>query len=316
MDETQGTEEPEVAIDGLQKSLDELLQVADATELSKAYGGVSVEHSGHYDESGKVGGGLAGGGDIGGLDDMMIAKMSEAGVPAGLIADFAAFMTGKQEDDEDEDEEEMEGKYSAEYAEYSEANQPQPEPMSKAIDELRAPAEDGSTDIADAVDVSPFLETLTMRVAEQIDGIRKSVAEGHGTQHNVNAHLAAALHQMGGLMKSQQAVIGELGARLGMIERQPAQPRGATSLTGAQAMAKSLPGEAGGNGEQLSKSEVLSTLTYMNLEKSIKQINGRPTYELACLADGGAPMDEGTVNAVRTFLRTHPHEADAARNYA
>ena len=53
----------------------------------------------------------------------------------------------------------------------------------------------------------------------------------------------------------------------------------------------------------------------MNLEKGIKQINGQPTYELACMYDGGAPIDGRVVEAVSTFLATHPHEAEQARNY-
>jgi hypothetical protein len=312
-DETQGNE-PEVSVDGLQKSLDELLEAADATELSKAYGGVSVEHSGRYDEDGKGGGGLAGAGDVGGLDDLMIAKMSDAGLPAGLIADFAAFMA--KEDDDEDDDEDVEinvgkmggGDY---YRSDDAADEEEPaEPIQKALDTFRE-----DPDIADAVDVSPFLEALTTRTADQLDVISKSHHVFQASQNEVNRHLAVALNEMGQLVKSQEAVIYELGARLGMIERQPVAPRGATTLQGAQALAKSLPGELGGNEGSLVKSELVSTLTYMNLEKGIKHVNGRSTNELACMYDGGAAADPSVVEAVRTFLRTHPHEADAARNY-
>jgi hypothetical protein len=301
-EETQGTE-PEIGLDGLQKSLDELVQVADATEqVSKGYGGVSVEHSGRMDEDGKGGGGQAGSGDVGSLDNMMIAKMTEAGIPAGVISAFTAFL--KKDDEEEEEEEESEKSLDA---------QPEhEEPIAKSMDEFRE-----DPDLADAVDVSPFLEALTARTADQLDGIRKSAHVFQTSQNEVNRHLAAAVHQVGSLIKSQAAVIDHLGQRLGLVERTPAQPKGVTTRTRAEAMSKSMPGEAGGGDEmQLKKSEVLSALTYMNLEKGIKQVNGRPTYELACMYDGGAPLDDGTVKAVRSFLRANPHEADAARSYA
>jgi hypothetical protein len=308
------THEPELDLDGLEKSLDELVSVADATELHKAYGGTSVEYSGRYDEDGKGGGGQAGGGDVGGLDDMMIAKMSDAGIPAGLIAEFAAFMEGDEEEEEEEEESGKMGEYEGggeSYYRSEDANADNSDDLRKALDEFRQ-----DSDIADAIDVSPFLEALVSRTADQMDAIRKSHDGFEAQQAQLNKHLAVAVHQVGTMLKSQTAVIHELASRLGMVERQPAQPRGATTLTGAQAMAKSMPGEALGGGDRLSKSEALATLSYMNLEKGIKQINGRPTFELVCMYDGGAPIDGQVVSAVETFLRTHPHEADAARNYA
>ncbi len=292
--------EAELDLDALQKSLDELVSVADATELHKAYGGTSVEYSGRYDEDGKGGGGGADKGDVGGLDDMMIAKMSDAGIPPNIIGDFLAFMDGDDEEEEEKEEAEK-------------SDPPPVEELQKALDDFKE-----SPNIADAVDVSPFLEDLVGKIAGQFDSIRKSEHDFQGHQGDMNRHLAVALHQIGTLAKSQQVVINELGSRLGLVERQPAapQPRGATSLHAAQAMTKSMPNELGAGGAELAKSELLSTLTYMNLVKGIKQVNGQPTYELACMYDGGAPVDGRVIETVKTFLATHPHEADQARTYA
>ena len=71
-------EQGEVELGGITATLDELVKAADATEIVKAYGGTNVEWSGHVDERGKVAGGGAGGGDVGGLDDMMIGKMAQS----------------------------------------------------------------------------------------------------------------------------------------------------------------------------------------------------------------------------------------------
>lgn len=300
-----------VDVDGLEASLQDLIKAADATDLAKAYGGTSVEYSGRHDEDGKGGGGGAEASDIGGLDDMMIGKLTEAGIPADVIAEFGAFMSAKQEEGEEEEEEEEEGEEEEPAAKMGgKVPHDRPVPgMGKSMDALRQDA-----DIGDAVDVSPFLEALTARMAEQLDNVRKSHASFQSNQAGVNRAQAAALYQMGTLMKSQTEVISELGRRLGIVERVPAPQRGATTTPMARALAKSMPGEAGVGGEALSKSELVSTLTYMNLEKSIRDINGRKTGELAMLADSGS-IDEETVAAARHFLMTHPNEAQVAKQY-
>lgn len=296
-----------VTLEAMEKSLQDLLKAADATELAKSYGGTNVEYSGRTDEDGKGGGGGAGYGEVGGLDDMMIGKMVSAGVPEGLVAEFSAFMSAKQEEPEEEDEEdedEEKGKAGGKIT--------HERPVAKkSMDAYRE-----SQDVADAIDVSPFLEALTARTADQLDGIRKAHGEFSGTQGRVNQHMAVALAAVGNLVKSQSAVIDALGQRLGLVERTPAAPRGATSERQAQALSKSLPGEVGAGGEQLSKAEVLSTLSYMNLEKGIKQINGQRTFEVIGMLEGGGQVDSGAVDTVRAFLKQNPAEAKAARNYA
>lgn len=300
------TSGPQVTDDGLGNALDELLKAADATSLSKAAthsgkGSNSVETSGRVDEDGASSGTLAGDGDVGGLDSLMVAKMSAAGIPAGIINAFSAFM--KKEDEEEEEEEEGE--------EEEEAFKSLEPSFQKSMDAYREDA-----DLSDTIDVSPFLEALTARTADQLDAIRKSAGHFEGNQNHVNQKLAAALHQIGGLLKSQTGVIQALGERLNLVERTPAPQKGATQLSGAQPLHKALPGELGQGGKELRKSEILSTLTYMNLEKGMHEINGQRTSELVGLFEGGNVIDEKTVGAVKSFLQTHPNEADAARQYA
>ena len=306
-DEIQAPAEPQVTDDGLGNALDELLKAADATSLPKAYGGTSVETGGRVDERGASSGTLAGGGDVGGLDDLMIAKMSAAGIPAGTISAFAAFMSDDEEEEEEEGDEEGDDKDKKENPfDKSEAHA-----FQKSMDVYRE-----DPDLSDTIDVSPFLESLTARTADQLDAIRKSAGAFEGQQSHVNQKLAAALHQIGGLLKSQSNVIQVLGERLNIVERTPAAPKGATQLSGAQPLHKALPGELGQGGQELRKSEILSTLTYMNLEKGMNEINGHRTSELVGLFEGGNVIDQKTIGAVHNFLQTHPNEADAARQYA
>lgn len=304
------TSGPQVTDDGLGQALDELLKAADATSLAKGAthsgkGSNSVETGGRVDESGASSGTLAGDGDVGGIDTLMVAKMSAAGIPAGIINAFAAFMSKDEEEEEEEGEEEGDDEKENPFDKSFEPS------FQKSMDQYRE-----DSDLSDTIDVSPFLEALTARTADQLDAIRKSAGAFEGQQNHVNQKLAAALHQIGGLLKSQSNVIQVLGERLNIVERTPAAPKGATQLSGAQPLHKALPGELGQGGQELRKSEILSTLTYMNLEKGMNEINGHRTSELVGLFEGGNVIDQKTIGAVHNFLQTHPNEADAARQYA
>lgn len=309
----------------LSASLNELIKAANATKLVKGEG-VSIDNSGTMSDGKSSGGGQGSMSDAGGLDDLMIAKMSAAGVDAATLSAFRAFMSHEEPDgdeggesDDDEDDE-MEGKMGmAPQAPFTRAPRPSPKGgtqksksergLSKAMDQFRS---DG--DIEEALDVSPFLEAITARTAEMIDGMRKSHRTAAVDQGKVNAKMAAAMYQIGSLLKSQVQVIDTLRSRLGIVERAPvAAPRGAT--TQPKALAKSMPGEVGGQSKQLSKSEVVSTLSYMNLEKGMREINGVRTSELVGRLEGGNVLDQGTLDAVAQFLRTNPAEASSAKAY-
>jgi hypothetical protein len=303
----------ELNLDGITATLDELVKAADATSVVKSYGGTSVEWSGHVDERGKVAGGGADSGDVGGLDDMMIGKMAQTLIDAGYDAgEIQAFMAAKQKEEDEEEDEDMYGEMGTVHNQRPTAKSAsaEGEPLTKARDQFRQ-----DPDIADAVDVSPFLEALTARTAEAIDDIRKSMHSDRVRNAGVDRAMAAAVHQIGTLQKGMATVMHALDERLDLVERQPVPAKGATSLTGARALQKSMPNEAGSGEESLSKSEVIGTLTYMNLEKGIHDIGGRPTGQLAMMLEGGGTVDQQTLDAANGFLAAHPAEAETARNY-
>lgn len=322
-------------IDTMQASLDELLKAADAHgTMRKAMGGVDIDTYGHTDERGKTSGGYAEVGDAGkGVDlseEAIVGKMSEIGLNAMQAGALVGFMkdggffdherpspTGKMKgkagkgaqpptppfvgdadedfggEDEDEDEDDEES-----------------EEMGKSF--RKSFADD--SDIADTVDVSPFLEAVTSRTVESLDALNKSLRRSERKQGAVNAAMAGAMYQMGSLLKSQARVIDALSQRLGLVERQPEAPRGAVTLSGAQAMQKSL--GAGGAGGTLRKSEMLSALSYMRLEKGMKEINGRSLGEVIYAFEGGGIINPEDAATVERFLATHPAEAQKAKTYA
>lgn len=303
-------DEGSVTVEGMSDALEGLVKAAEATDIIKGDGS-GIEHSGHVDERGKVGGGRASSGDAGGLDKMMIAKMSELGFDLDFISGVNDFMVGKaKKKDDDEEEENGNGEGMTGYKKSDDAVAPTPDPLVKSMDDFTS-----DPDIKNAVDVSPYLEAMTVKVAEQIDNMRKSVLDGNSSQANVNQHMAAAMHQMGGLLKAQDVVISELGSRLGIVERTPNPPKGKVDLKGAQALSKGMPGEAGGM-EPLSKSELVATLSYMNLEKGIKTIGSQKTTDAIYLLEGGNVSDDNIEQAAQHFLATNPNEAQAARTYA
>lgn len=320
--------EPEVTLEGIDAALDSLIKAADATEMAKAYGGTAVDSYGHVDERGKTSGGYADKGDMGGLDSMMIGKMEQSLIEQGFpAAAIAAFMRGKQSDDE-EDDDEMEGKMgkpastaggvgtnprvSASGGGSTMAKMgDDDEDYGKSFDAFR---EDPA--IGDAIDVSDFLGALVQRTTEQLDALGKSQAAMSAEQRDVNAKMATAMFGIGQLVKGLAAHANRLDQRLGLVERQPNAPRGATNVPRARAMAKSFGAHgAEGGGTELSKSQVIATLSYMNLEKGMREIGGRATSELIGLYEGGNQLAPQAFHAVQRFLATHPNEAQVAVNY-
>ena len=332
MSGTQAAQDSTVTVEGMADALDELVKAADATDIVKGQvqhdrpggGGNGVEYSGHNDERGKVGGGGASASDEGGIDNMMIGKLTAAGFNAAEIASFAAFKKKEAEGDgdDDADDEEMQAmkakmvahkkktgslKGFDPKAEFGKSGNGEGEPLVKSFDEFRK-----DPDVAAAIDVSPYLEAMTMRTAEQIDGLRKSFSERASDQNDMNRKQAAALYQIGSLLKSQSAVIDALAKRLNIVERTPNPPKGVTT---AAALHKSMPGEAGRPVEKLSKSELLGTLSYMNLEKGIRHIGSQKTSDAIYMLEGGGLVSPEIIQAATDFLATNPTVAADARAY-
>lgn len=295
-------DETQVDVNALESAVRELTKAAGETSLSKG----GIENSGTTSDGKPAGGGQTS--DFGVLDDMMIGKMAAAGIDAGMISSFGQFLA-KMEDGEDEEEDEEEE------AAKSAARRPAPRAarlQKSAMEQLR---EDPI--LTDNFDASDYLEHITMRVAEQIDSVRKSMTDERVGQQRFNAALAKSTVEMARMVKSQVRVINEMGKRLGIVEAAPvAQPRGATSVRSAKALNKSMPGEQGGSEHQLRKSELLATLTYINLEKGIKQIQGQRINDIVTLYEGGGVLDQATVDFAKGWLAANPNEAELAKSYS
>lgn len=295
--------EAEVTIEQLDKSLKALVDSADAL----AKGG--VENSGTTSDGKPAGGGQATTKDAGGIDDMMIAKMSSAGVPADTLAAFQAFMSGKPfegKEDENEDDDEDE--------ETEKSNKQKPSLAKSARQRF---GDDPS--IAQAVEVSPYLDALATQTAEAIDALDTSIAKSLGdiTKRNdrISFALVKSLTQVATTLRGHGEVLSALAKRLGVIEQAPARaPKGATGT--ASPIAKSGFGNGNGGGDALTRRELCNTLTFMNLEKGLKTINGFKTSELAVAAEAGGVVAAETLDAVQRFLREHPAEAEKAKAYA
>lgn len=326
-------------LDTMQASLDELLRAADAHgTMRKAMGGVDIDTYEHTDERGKVTGKLPEASDAGkGVDlseEAIVGKMSEVGMNAAQVAHLVGYMkeggffnherpspTGKMKGkaggapppmppfkgdaDEDFDGDDAEPDDDAD-------DEPAP-PVGKKMRKSFAEDFASDPDIAETVDVSPFLEAVTSRTVEALDGLSKSMRKSETRQSGVNAAMAGALYQVGTLLKSQSRVIDALSQRLGLVEQTPLPGKGATTLTGAQALHKSL-GGGGGGGGSLKKSEILSTLSYMRMEKGMKEINGRAIGDVIYAFEGGGVINPEDAATVERFLVTHPNEAAKAKS--
>lgn len=182
----------------------------------------------------------------------------------------------------------------------------------------------GDSAIAEAIDVSPFLQALVQQTSDQIDGLTKSLKKSRNSQADVNRALAAALYGVGQVVKSISGVTEALNERLQLVEATPMPQRGITGVdargpqrinTSARPrLVKSLPA-SGGGGESLSKSQVLNVLSYMNLEKGIKEIGGQKTSEIACMFEGGGGLSPSVLQTVKGFLSSNPHLAPQALSY-
>jgi len=307
----------DVTVDGLNSALEDLIKAADAVDLIKGDSN-GVEHSGTTDEDGKKGGGRGSyPGDVA-LDRLMIGKLADLGFSASQISAMNDGLLGfadheepdgdeEGEDDDNDGDGEMSGGMRGRMRGKAKKSASE-RTLRKSMDEYRS-----DSDLADTIDVSAYLESFTARTADQIDKVNGSLRKGFGSQATVNRALAGALHQMGTLLKSNASVVEALGTRLNLVERTPNAQRG---VTGAAAMHKSMPGEAGRNGGgKLSKAEILSTMSYMNLEKGIRQIEGQRTVEAIGLLEGGNVCSPAVLQAVEDFHAKNPSESAVARAY-
>lgn len=315
----QHTEE-ETTLEGLQKSLEDLNKATEALgTVQKSLGNIAIDQGGHTEGTTKTSGGYPEQSDVGGLDSMMIGKMQQALIDAGFdAASISAFMG---EDDEDEGEEQDDdGEGSGEVpqppfgkmgkpasTQGSVGTNPRAKPtggkgMQKSMDAFRE-----NEKIRELVDASEFVEELVASTAAQIDEVRKSHDESASRRAVAEHVFAKALTGLTSVVKSQAAVINELGSRLGIVERAPNPPKGRTQLPPSAQTPRAAAG-------QLNKSQVAGVLSYMNLEKGIKEIGGLKTSDLVAGVESGV-VSQRTLESVRGFLAAHPNEVETALTY-
>ena len=338
-----GTQTPEdgVTPDTLGLSIDELVAAADASALVKGgtVDGNRIESSGRVDGEDARTAKVTGGGRAPvpkALDSMMIGKLADMGFDVGQIAAMEGALTGKaaaaSEEEEDDSMDGYMGKAGAHAKGYADKNGGSmkgymgyhpgvpgmgksgavdgAEPLAKAMESYQADPE-----IGPMLDGTDFLAGFVEKTAGHLDAVNETMAKGFGNQRMVNQAMAGAIHQTGTLIKGQAAIISEMGRRLGLVEAQPLPVRGVTTASAASALAKSMPHEAGDGREPLKKHEILSTLSYMNLEKGMREIAGERTAQIIGLLEGGNQCSEQALSAVNDFLTANPTEVDAARTY-
>lgn len=325
----------------MQRSLASLEALSGGIE--KAYGGVKIENSGTVGSEGPKGGGQPGASDIGQTETLMIGKLVDAGaiLPTAQLIGFmgddpsvygagrmAGFMTGYEHGKAGKDMDMGDGKgddYMDGYKKgflaghggdgtfksESASNETDLFKSGSLYNELRE-----NPETAEALDASAFVESMARGVSDALDQMHKSLREDNANQTRVNHAMIKSQTQLAkAVVEVIAPVVEELGKRLDIIERTPNPQRGATSVSGAKALAKSIPGEAGDGEQKLSKSEVVSTLSYLNLVKGQREIAGQPTSSLVARIESADLIDESTLNHVRQFLAQNPGEADQAKAY-
>lgn len=136
--------------------------------------------------------------------------------------------------------------------------------------------------IQKAIDVSDYLSSHQEELVKALTMVGGAVEQQDRRQHEFNLVLAKAVCDIGNLVKA-------VSERMGVIETQPAHaPK---SATGAKVLSKSFAGMPPA-GDQLSKGEILQTMTEM-MQKSI--MGG---------GQGLAPCGEDIVSAVAKYEQT------------
>lgn len=308
-----------VTPDALDTALESLTKALEGTQAADALVKGGQVYSGVSDERGKVSEGSSP--DAGKIDSLMIGKMIGRLVNTGVLAagpNMAGFANGQfgndDEDgdgDNDEDDEEMRGAMTAfrtQMKGLADAGFFKSEKVSESnlrksfIDEVGDDPE-----VREAIDASPFMQQLVDATASAIGKLEKSHASKATQQDTLIKATARAVVEVGTMFKS-------LNERLGIVEQTPNAPKGATSLSGARALQKSLAGVGAGQ-STLKKAHMLNVMSYMNLVKGIKSIGGRPSVETISKLDSANEISPEAVEEVGAFLTSNEGEALKAINY-
>lgn len=325
--------EASVTEDTLDASLKELVKAAGTVSAIDKLKKGGIVNSGFNNEDGEKGGGQATSSDAGGIETLMIGKLVANGFTGDSAQSLAGLMMGAlteaglvgkascENSDEGNDDDEMAGfarGYMAAMAKMGKSLDSQ-EVIEGKVEHTDNDAalyksftED--KDISEGVDASPFLSALTVKMTSSLETINKSINSQKNHQTTVNQASAAAIFQIGNLVKSQNGVIEALNKRLGLVEAQPVAPKGVRTEVQAKALQKGFGGNDGKK-TQLTKSQTVSTLSYMNLEKGIKQVAGEATSKASMMIECGGTVSKSVYAEVEKFLAANPDEAKAATEY-
>lgn len=163
-------------------------------------------------------------------------------------------------------------------------------------------------DVQDAYNASAFIEKQSELVAKSIDGLAERMTKAQSNQHAFNTALAKSFHDLGSafvqqqeLVKSQQAQLQAVSARLGIVERQP-QPRRAATAASGKPLAKSFEGQ----GEQpLTPQEVSVGLERLMIKSQANNWMlpcGEPVDVAVAKFETSGQLSEGVQRDIRKAL--------------
>jgi hypothetical protein len=319
----------EVTTDSLEASLNDLLKAADAGEvLSKASAG-AISASGTQGSEGAQGGGMNA--DPGRVESLMIGKLIDSGLVdpmpsmmgamnidgldvsqfgdgrfAGYLTGFMHGKAGQQMDTGDGSNEDYMDGYRKGYLHGHGASSGGTQKSQQAPDFVKSLQSDSEISEALAIDGTGFLRSIVTHVGTALNGFSKS-------RQTLDRSHALALYQIGTLVKSQQAVIKELGQRLGIVERTPLPRKGVTNDAQAKALKKSF--EGGEESKPLTKSQVTNVLSYMRLQKGLPTVAGRQISDAVAYTESTGEVQPDTLSAIQAFLASNPTEASAALSF-
>jgi hypothetical protein len=117
--------------------------------------------------------------------------------------------------------------------------------------------------LAKALDISDYLNAQHRGLVESMETVGELIEKGETRQHEFNLVLAKGLIDQSKLVLETHSLIKGISQRLGIIEQQPARPP-KSQLTKSDVARREIAGQpegGGGQGDQITKSEVANVLS-------------------------------------------------------
>jgi hypothetical protein len=155
-------------------------------------------------------------------------------------------------------------------------------------------------DLQKALDVSDYLREQHGELCKSLENLADEIEKGGNRQHQFNLVLAKAVAETGRMVKG-------MAERIGVVESQPAHAPKA-KRSNAQPLQKSFAGQEGGEGNDLSKAQVLDALEQM-IEKSVQENRAGCTEDGFDLTVAASKMEQfGTIDP-RLLAKVRTHRA-------